>query len=150
MRTVHYLLATVFGAGYSPIAPGTAGSLLAVLTAYWLFPGQTPVLIPATVLITLLGVVVSGKVEQDQGGEDPSIVVIDEAAGMWLSLWFLPPEPWVYGLAFLLFRLFDIVKPYPANRVESIPGGWGIMLDDLVAGGYTLLVMHLLRWIIAG
>ena len=142
MRFFHYTLATGLGFGYSPIAPGTAGSLLAVLCAFFLINGNMLWLIIATVVITIIGTMSSTFVEKDLGKEDPSIVVVDEVAGMWISLLFLPVTPWIYGAAFLLFRIFDVLKPYPINSLQKLDGGLGIMMDDVVAGIYTLLIMQ--------
>jgi phosphatidylglycerophosphatase A len=130
------LIATVFFSGYSPFAPGTAGSLVALLI--YLIPGfeNSFVLVPLVVLFFFTGVYTSSHVEKIIG-HDPSIVVIDEMVGMWISLLFLP-KTWIVCIAaFLLFRIFDIFKPPPARQFEHFRGGWGIMLDDIVAGIYA-------------
>jgi len=146
MRTLHYIIATALGAGYSPTAPGTAGTLLALLASFFFFKGDLPLLIGATILATIIGTISADFVEKDMGTEDPSKVVIDEVAGMWLGLWFVPPEPILYLIAFGLFRLFDVTKLYPIDSLQDLPGGWGIMLDDIGAGIYTLLVMQLVLY----
>ena len=144
MRSIHYLIATVLGAGYSPTAPGTAGTLVGLLVAYFFFQGDAAWLIPATLIATAIGTYSADFVEKDDGIQDPSKVVVDELAGMWLGLWFVPPEPLLYLIAFGLFRLFDVSKLYPVNRLQDLPGGWGIMLDDIGAGIYTLLIMQII------
>lgn len=144
MKKMHYLIATVLGAGYSPTAPGTAGTLVGLLVAYFFFQGDAIWLVPATLIATAIGTYSADFVEKDAGIQDPSKVVVDELAGMWLGLWFVPPEPLLYLIAFGLFRLFDVSKLYPLNRLQDLPGGWGIMLDDIGAGIYTLLIMHII------
>ncbi len=143
MRYLHYTLATGLGLGYSPIAPGTAGSILAVVSAYYLIKGNIVVLLIATIVVTIVGIYSSTFVENDLGSEDPSIVVIDEISGMWISLLFLPVTPWWYLNAFVLFRVFDVVKPFPIDSLQKLPGGWGIMIDDVAAGIYTFLILQL-------
>lgn len=148
MRFIHYAIATALGFGYSPTAPGTAGTILALVTAYLFFDASIAVLITATVAATAIGIYSGTYVEKDLGKEDPGIVVIDEVAGMWLGLIAVPREPWLYLLAFGLFRLFDVTKPFPINSLQRLPGGWGIMLDDIGAGVYTLIVMHIVLYFI--
>ncbi len=144
MRRFHYVIATTLGLGYSPIAPGTAGSIFALLVAFFVFNGNTILLIMASVVGTVIGTFSADYVEVNSGSEDPSIVVIDEVAGMWISLLGVPTTPWLYLVAFGLFRLIDIIKPFPVNSLQNIHGGWGIMLDDIAAGIYTLITMQIL------
>ena len=158
------LIATGFFTGYSPWAPGTVGTALAVLI--YLIPGVStpPILLTLTVIGFFVGVITSGRVARAEGGAltasaarlkktfqpgsghgpDPSIVVIDEMVGMWISLLWVPKSIVALVFCFLLFRLLDILKPEPARTLERLPGGWGIMLDDVVAGAYTNLAFHLL------
>lgn len=135
------LLATGLYSGYSPIASGTAGSLVAL--AFFLLPGfgEPVILIPAIVVVFLVGVYVSAAAERTHG-EDPGIVVIDEFVGMWVSALFLPVTPAALGTAFLFFRIFDILKPPPAKQAEALPHGWGIMADDIIAGVYANLAVR--------
>ncbi len=126
-----------FFTGYAPFASGTVGSLAAV-AVYWFLPftgnGVILFLLACTVLLTGLP---AATLLEKHHGQDPSIVVIDEVAGMWFSLAFLP-KTWIAVLAaFLLFRLFDIIKPSPAREIDRWHGGAGIMLDDVVAGIYA-------------
>ena len=135
-------LATGFGSGYSPIVPGTAGSLVGLilfLPAQALPPAG---LLAATAILVIAGVVAAGHVARLVGIEDPGIVVVDEVAGMWVSLLFLPLTPVTAAAAFVIFRIFDVVKPFPARRLEDLPGGYGIMCDDLMAGAYANLVLR--------
>jgi len=146
VRFVYYTIGTGLGTGYSPVAPGTAGSLLMLVILYELAPIPAIYLLFTLVLLFFLGVYTGTFIEKEQG-EDPSIVVIDEIVGMGISLLFLPPDWRLYGMAFLFFRAFDILKPPPIQASQHIPGGWGIMIDDVLAGGYALLVTHLVRYV---
>lgn len=136
------LIATGFFSGYSPVAPGTAGSLVGL--ALYLIPGfEAPALLSSAVVVTfLIGVFTAARMEQSLG-EDPPIVVVDEIVGMWISLLFLPKTVRIALLSFVLFRAFDIVKPPPARRLESYRNGWGIMLDDVAAGVYANVAVRL-------
>ena len=130
-------LATCFQIGYLPLAPGTWGSA-AALIAWRLLPEiELFKLSLIVIVIFLVGVIVSSVVSNEENNSDPSKVVIDEWVGMWIALLMIPNE-WLWlGVAFILFRIFDIVKVYPANRFERLHGGWGIMMDDVVAGLYA-------------
>ncbi len=145
MRWLYWTIATALGSGFSPLAPGTAGSLLAVLVAYWLFPSTLWVLPLATLGAFLVGIPAASRVARDTQQEDPQIVVIDEVVGMWIALWTLPKSLVWYGVAFLAFRLFDVWKPFPVRQAERPGLGLGIMLDDVVAGGYALVTVQLLQ-----
>lgn len=141
VRRLNYVIGTAFGVGYAPLAPGTAGSLLALVVIYLCSPVSPGLLLAAMVILFLLGVYSGGAVEKERG-EDPQIVVIDEVVGMGVSLLFLPRDWRLFLLAFLLFRLFDIRKPPPINASQRLPGGWGIMMDDVIAGVYALIVVQ--------
>jgi len=139
-----YILATWFGCGLVPIAPGTAGSAAAIAIAYFL-PIPPYAFAFLAILITPLGIWAAGETAKQVGQEDPRLVVIDEVAGQWLTLAAALTINWKSLLfAFLLFRLFDIFKPFPVNRLEALPGGLGIMADDLAAGLYAALVIFVL------
>jgi len=122
------------------VAPGTAGSLVA-LVALWLIPFSSFSLALTLVCVILVGVWASSRAERLLGRKDPGQVVIDEVAGMFLSVLTLHRTPMVLLLAFVLFRLFDIVKPFPARQSQNFRGGIGVILDDLVAGAYTLVLL---------
>jgi phosphatidylglycerophosphatase A len=156
-RKTHWAwtIATFFGAGFGKPGPGTWGSVAAVLlwAAYaWLFH-PTPLtltltLVLAIALTLLLGIPASTIVARESGRHDPQFVVIDEAAGQWIALLYSPFDLRHALIAFVLFRLFDITKPFPIRRLEDLPEGWGIVLDDVGAGLYALGVASLLRiWI---
>lgn len=136
------LLGSGFYTGYIPFASGTFGSLAGLLIYY--IPGfENPVIIiPAIIVFSLYGVFVGSLFEKTYG-KDPSECTIDEVVGMWISLLFLPKILWVSVLVFLVWRLFDIVKPYPARNLEKLEGGVGIMIDDIVSSIYVLLLVHL-------
>ena len=138
------LIATAFGAGYSPIAPGTAGSAVALLIL-WLVPFSTAGLIVFFLAVTVLGTWAAHVAEAAVGTKDPGAIVIDEVAGMTLSVLTLPLTVPVLLAGFVLFRVFDVVKPFPAGRLQSLTGGVGVMIDDLVAGLYALIVLIMLR-----
>lgn len=146
MRTVARVLATGFGAGFSPVAPGTAGSLLAV-ALYWLFPDPAGgweaglALLAATGVGFFVGVWASGEAEKVYG-PDSGRIVIDEVVGMWVVMLWIPKSWTLLVAGFFLCRFFDIIKPFPAGRSQSLPGGWGVMTDDLVAGIYGNLVLQ--------
>jgi phosphatidylglycerophosphatase A len=133
------LLATWFGCGLARFAPGTVGSLAALPCAagLWLLGGAW-LLGSAVALLFLAGLWASTRYADAAGGGDPGAVVIDEVAGQWLALVLLPADPRAYFLAFVLFRLFDIVKPWPIGWMDrTLESGLGIMVDDLMAGLYA-------------
>ena len=153
-RKTHWAwtLATFFGAGYLKPGPGTYGSAAAVLLWYaaaHIFPSTSLTLAIATtlaaILITLIGIPASTITAREAArlglsGEDPGFVVIDEVAGQLFALILLPPD-WAHAaLALLLFRLLDIFKPWPIRKLEALPEGTGIMLDDVAAGLIALLL----------
>ncbi|MEJ2637533.1 MAG: phosphatidylglycerophosphatase A [Calditrichia bacterium] len=146
MRIINYILATGLGTGFSPVAPGTAGSILAVLVLYFVPPFSPWLLLAILFVLFWIGVYTGGELEKELG-EDPSIVVIDEVVGMGISLLFIPHDWRLFLIAFALFRLFDILKPPPVDQSQQLPGGLGIMIDDVLAGIYALAGVHILRWL---
>lgn len=140
-------IATAFGTGRLPIAPGSFGSLWGVLFAWALFrAGGHLAVLAGLACVTAAGYWSTAQPERRFGSSDPSSVVIDEVAGQMLSLLFLEPTAFRLLLGFAFFRLFDIVKPYPVRRLESLPGGSGIMADDLLAGVLANLFQQALYW----
>lgn len=142
------LIATGLGTGLSPIAPGTTGSLLALII--YLIPGfqRNEIIIPAIAVFFVVGSYTAGRLEKVYG-HDPSRVVIDEVVAMWISLLLLPKKFLLVIAAFVAFRLLDIVKPFPANYFDKKNGGVNIMLDDVVCGLYTNLILQIIyRWMI--
>jgi phosphatidylglycerophosphatase A len=145
------LLATWFGVGYAPKAPGTFGSaaalpfawILAVLFGSW-------VLVPAAALLFLIGWAASTQVVASSRSSDPQIIVVDEVVGQWLTLAVTPPDLLAYALGFAFFRVADIFKPWPAGWADrKVGGGLGVMLDDALAALYSAgllwLVLRFLR-----
>ena len=132
------------GAGYSPIAPGTVGSLVAVVIL-WLIPFTRVGLIVFFLVVTIAGTWAAHVAEATLAKKDPGAIVIDEVAGMTLSVLTVPLTIPVLLTGFVLFRIFDVVKPFPAGRAQILPGGFGVMIDDLIAGLYALLVLIALR-----
>lgn len=142
------LIATGGGSGYLPMAPGTWGSAAGVLL--WLGLGRLapPAYGIALLALFLIGVFSAGAAEKILDRSDPGAVVIDEIVGQLIVLALAPAKPWVICLGFLFFRFFDIIKPFPANWVDShIHGGLGIMLDDVIAGLYGLAALQMIIWI---
>lgn len=141
-------IATCGGLGYFPVAPGTAGSALGVAIAAGLamisprHPWLRIWLIMAATVLIAIGVWAATRAESYFGKIDPSQVVIDEVAGQFVTLAGAPDASWKWlAIGFLVFRLLDIVKPFPARRSEKLPGGWGIMTDDLIAGVYGAVAL---------
>jgi phosphatidylglycerophosphatase A len=146
LRTLALACATVFGTGYAPVASGTFGSA-AGLVVWYLVPRSLVAQSLAIVIVFVIGSWSGSVAEEYYGRLDPGQVVIDEVAGMLMTL-FLVPAGWVWAIVgFLLFRLSDIVKPYPANRLERLPGGVGIMADDVMAGVYANVALRSCMWL---
>jgi phosphatidylglycerophosphatase A len=140
-------VATALGAGYAPIAPGTWGSAVGLLL-WFALPPTIWIHALAIVAVVVAGVWCGGVAEQHFGRTDPGQVVIDEVAGMLVTL-FLNPVGWLGAAGgFLLFRAADIVKPFPARRLERLPAGLGIMADDVMAGIYANLGLKLCIWLL--
>jgi phosphatidylglycerophosphatase A len=150
-----FAVATFFGAGRIKPGPGTWGSVAAVLL--WAVAAHAVHLSPPALLAALLcgialtllfGVPAATIAARESGIHDPGFVVIDEVAGQWITLLFCPPD-WPHAIiALVLFRIFDITKPFPVRRLERLPEGWGIVFDDVAAGLYALGVASVLRiWI---
>jgi len=144
-----WLLGTFFGAGYFPKGPGTAGSLAAILLAICLIQlGFAPWGFAELSLVLLYpGIWAAGLVATESGRKDPQIVVVDEVLGQWLTLAGAVRLNWKsLVIGFVLFRIFDILKPPPVRQIERVPGGAGIVLDDMMAGIYAALVLYAAGW----
>lgn len=136
-------LASLFGVGFIPGCPGTFGSLFG-LAVIWVIPGQT-IFLPVTFFSLILAFFIAGRAEKLLGQKDPKQIVIDELAGILVTFLFVP-KTFVFIVAgFFLFRLFDIVKVFPAKKIENKKGSLGIVGDDLMAGIYANLVLQSLR-----
>lgn len=144
------LLSTGFGIGYSPKAPGTMGALVTVVV-YWFCPTRSPLfLFSFSFAVIIIGIITSSITEKEFQNKtanyalrDPAIIIIDEIAGMLTALIFIPKKLPFVIIAFLLFRFFDIAKPFPINRVEKLPSGWGIMFDDVIAGIFSNIILQI-------
>ena len=150
-----WAVATFFGAGLGKPGPGTWGSVAAVLlwaAVIWAFhPGIIAlqlILFAGIALSIGFGIPAATIVARESGRHDPGFVVIDEVAGQWIALLGSPGD-WKHALiALILFRLFDITKPYPARQLEKLAGGWGIVFDDVAAGLYAWVIATVIRiWI---
>ena len=150
-----WLIATGFGSGLSPIAPGTVGSLVAVVL-YYLSPLDAgslwhlddPDLLVFLLLIAgsfFVGIWACGVISSPSD-PDPRRIVWDEFVGMWVTCLLLPKDAFFLAMAFVAFRIFDVVKPFPIRRLERLPGGLGIMVDDLLAGVYGAALCNLLHF----
>ncbi len=151
MNHIIMALATGFYVGKIAKAPGTWGSLAAFLP--WLLIKDVPLLTYLLLLLVLfiVGFFVSGSAEKILDSPDAGCIVIDEVLGMFITLTLAPQHPAAWALGFVLFRIFDIFKPFPVSWFDQrIHGGIGIMMDDVIAGLYALLSLHLLWWLFAG
>ncbi|MFC1480703.1 phosphatidylglycerophosphatase A [Candidatus Neomarinimicrobiota bacterium] len=145
MSRLAQLFSTGLYVGYLRPAPGSWGSLFAAIIWWFISPTTWWLQLLLIILAIAVGVWTSGLAAAWMDEEDPSQVVIDEIAGMWLALLLAPQVWWYYLGAFLLFRVFDIAKPGPINTIQKQPGGWGIMLDDVLAGAAALIIMTAIR-----
>lgn len=138
---IYKTIASIFYIGYLPVTPGTLGSLAALILYY--FINHNFIVNGIVILIIIiLGFLTAGRVEKIFGEKDPGEIVIDEFAGMLISLYRLPPTMGYVVTGFLLFRFFDIVKPRPIRNIEKLKGSLGIMSDDIIAGVYTNMILQ--------
>lgn len=141
-------VATAFGVGYVPFAPGTFGSLAGLVAfAAVRAAGMPAVEIAAIVLVYLVGAWSATAAEAHFGHIDPGPVVIDEVLGMLVTLALVPVSVTGAIVGFVLFRVFDVVKPPPCNQLEALPGGWGVMSDDFMAAVYAHVCVRVLAWL---
>lgn len=148
MNTLALAVATVLGIGYAPFAPGTFGSA-AGLVLWWLLPASPSVQVVAIVILFVAGSWSGSVAERHFKKTDPGPVVIDEVMGMLVTL-FMNPVGWGGAIAgFFLFRVADVLKPYPANRLEALDGGVGVMADDGMAAVYANVALRLGLWAVA-
>ena len=134
-------ISSVFFIGYLPLVPGSFGSLAAVGLVYLLKATNSPTYFLSTFCIFVLGLLTCGRMENLSGKKDPGCIVIDEVAGMLIALSFMPVNLKVVFLGFFIFRILDTLKPYPAGRLQHLRGSAGVMMDDLIAGIYTNIVL---------
>jgi phosphatidylglycerophosphatase A len=144
-------LSSGFLSGFIPHIPGTAGTLTGLLIYWLLLQRMAPLaFLPLLLSLLLLGSLLCTKAEAYLGKPDAAPIVWDEWVGYWISVALLPPTAWVLWGGFFLFRLFDILKPPPIRRLQSLRGGWGVMVDDLVAGLYANLLLRITLWLTRG
>lgn len=135
------LIGSGLGTGYAPLAPGTAGSIIALLI-WIILPGMNTWQQFAFVTVTfLIGVPISAALETEYG-HDPHQATFDEFVGQWAALLLLPKTAPYLAASFFIFRALDVWKPFPARASQNLPGGWGVMVDDLIVGIYTCLILH--------
>ncbi len=148
MKKVGIAVATFFGAGLLPVAPGSWASLLTAAIVFFTPLSALPFALLAmiTAVVYAIGIPAAGICEKHYQKHDPRQCVIDEVAGQLVSLWLLPRQAGFYIAAFFLFRIFDIAKPFPINKSEALPRGIGIMTDDVLAGFYTLAILQGARY----
>ena len=145
LKRVAWFISTGAGVGLSPVAPGTFGTAAALLIYYVLpVPSGSPIFLSIILVGLVVGIWATGILSTDNN-PDPGKVVWDEYVGLWITC-FLLPKTWEWLiLAFFIFRILDILKPWPIRRIESLPKGWGIMLDDVLAGIYGNLCINITR-----
>jgi len=143
LTVVEKALGSTLFSGYIPFASGTFSS--AVAFAFYWIPGfeKPALLIPLIILFSLLGIFIGSRFEKSYG-KDPSQCTIDETVGMWISLLFLPKQIIITVIAFFIWRFLDIIKPFPARQSEKLPGGIGIVTDDIISAIYTSIIMNLI------
>ena len=139
-------IATCFKVGYLPLAPGTWGSIFAILL-WWVFIKDLNLYVFGVIIVLffIIGLVTSNIMIDELDDNDPSHIIIDELVGQWLALLFLPNGLINIAIAFILFRFFDIIKPWPISLIEKLPKGLGVMSDDLVAGFVTLVLIQVVN-----
>ena len=137
------LLGSGFYTGYIPLASGTFASLAAWCIYYIPHFEKPYVILPLIIIFLFLGIQLGNKFENIYG-KDPAECTIDEVVGMWISLLFIPKNFFIGFIAFLVWRVMDIIKPFPARKLESLKGGMGIMMDDVVSAFYSLIILHII------
>ncbi len=144
---VHLLIATFFGSGFLPAIPGTWGSLVTAVLIWFLPAIPWGVELVILIVLFFLGVWSSTQVERVSQSTDPGYIVIDEVIGMALVLMTIPKSFVLYLFAFFLFRIFDIVKPRPVSQSQNFSEGWGVMIDDVLAAIYAIILLQIGRLI---
>ncbi len=145
MSRFFLLIATGFGVGYSPIAPGTLGTLVALPIYYFLSEIPSPLYEITLVGFFFVSVWISENAERFFGKKDDQRIVIDEIIGFLITMFWIPKTVPFIIIGFFLFRFFDILKPFPIRHLEKrLKGGYGVVLDDVVAGAYANIVLHLI------
>ena len=146
MKKLVLMLATLGPCGWAPIAPATAGSAVVTVVAWFLPVPAWPIFAALLAAGTALAVWVAGEAEK-QLGHDAKPIVIDEAVGQTLALLLVPHSMLAFAIAFVLFRIFDVWKPLGARQIQKLPGGFGVVADDVIAGLIACGVLHLGAWV---
>ena len=142
-------LGTVFKIGKLPLAPGTWSSFIASLVWLFLFDGIDIIVLPIiTIIIFFIGIISSQKIVNETNDNDPSRIVVDEWVGQWITFTFMPVNLSNFVIGLTLFRFFDIIKPFPVKSAEKLSGGWGVMMDDVIAGIMSFTILCILNNII--
>jgi phosphatidylglycerophosphatase A len=147
---VAHVLAVWFGCGHVPRAPGLAGTLGAIPLYLVVRPLGLAAVAVTALVVTIVGIWASGVMEKELGRKDPQIVCIDEVAGVFVTWLGAPPTTAGLCAGVVLFRILDQWKPWPARRAEGLPGGAGIMLDDVLAGAWGAAALLVARWLLPG
>lgn len=143
MKRLVKITTSFFYLGHSPFMPGTLGSLAGLLI-YFVVKDKFPIYAFSIVFLFMLGILFSAEAERIYKRKDAQMIVIDEACGMMLSLFLVPYNLWLAILGFILFRVFDILKPPPARRIEKFSGAFGVMFDDIIAAMYTNFILQII------
>ena len=142
-RLIAEWIGTVFYIGKLPFTPGTWSSLVASLTWFFIFDSLSPIILPIiTLLLFAIGIIACEKIINDTKEKDPSRIVIDEWVGQWIVFTFMPVNISILVIGLILFRIFDIFKPFPVKSMEKLSGGWGIMMDDVIAGIMAYILLY--------
>lgn len=149
MKKISVYISTLLGIGYFPIAPGTAGSAVAAIV-FFLMPDvwsvglqNNLIVLFCLIVLSLISVIFISKAE-DELGHDSGNIILDEFLGYFFAVWYLPKNMYIIIGAFFLFRLFDIIKPEPANVLQKLHKGWGVLADDVMAGIYTNICLQII------
>ena len=142
------LSATGLGAGFSPIVPGTMGTLFAIPLYYFVSSISSPLYELTLVAFFFFSSWISNQAERYWGKKDDRRIVIDEIMGFLVTMLWIPRSPLFIVAGFLLFRFFDILKPFPIRRLERVGSGFGVVLDDVLAGVYANIILHLMDWMV--
>jgi phosphatidylglycerophosphatase A len=137
------LISATFGLGYFPIAPGTVASAVAIIGLWFLPPVPTGIWMASLAILFLVGVW-TATIAEETWGHDAGRINYDEVVGMAVTVIAVPKHYLVYIVSFFVFRLFDIVKPFPVNVSQKLPGGWGVMIDDVLAGIYGNILVQII------
>ena len=140
------LLATGFGSGLSPFAPGTMGTLVGIPVCLVCLPLTWPVRLLFVIVLSALAIFISGRAERIYSNKDDQRIVIDEITGFQVAMLPVAITGWHLCVAFVLFRIFDIWKPFPIRNLQNLPGGWGVVIDDIAAGIYAGVIMLALNY----